>query len=57
MDLTGPKQRLQALSDGVERAWGMTFEEYANLCVDDPAEAERVAKRAVESLDDRIRLC
>lgn len=50
MQIEGAKDRLQALSEGVERAWGMTFEEYANLCVDDPAAAERVAEEAVKRL-------
>ena len=54
MDMTGPRARLDAMARGVEAAWGMTFEEYANLCVDNPAEAQRVADRAVAKLTNKL---
>lgn len=53
----GQLQRMDALRRGVEEAWGMTFDEYAVLCVDDPEEAQRVASRAIKKLhwqDERL---
>ena len=49
----GPKARLDALSRGVEKVWGITFEEYAQLCVDDPEAAEEIAQIAVEKLKEK----
>jgi hypothetical protein len=40
-------RRLAELSAGVEELWGMSFEEYAQLIVDDPDEAQRVSDRAI----------
>ena len=51
--IAGPKARLDALGRGVEKVWGMTFEEYAQLCVDDPEAAEEIAQIAVEKLKEK----
>lgn len=48
--MAGPRARLDALSRGVEAVWGMTFEEYAQLCVDDPETAEEIAQTAIAKL-------
>lgn len=53
MDITGAKNRLDALARGVEKVWGMTFEEYAQLCVDDPEAAEEINQTAIAKLKER----
>lgn len=54
MDVSGPLARMDALQRGVEELWGMSLEEYAELCVDDPEEAQRVADRAQERLTNKL---
>lgn len=51
--ISGPKARLDALARGVEEVWGITFEEYAQLCVDDPEAAEEINQAAVAKLNER----
>lgn len=51
--MAGPKARLDALARGVEEVWGITFEEYAQLCVDDPEAAEEINQAAIAKLKER----
>lgn len=51
--MDGPRERLAALQAGVEELMGMTSEQYADLCVDDPDEAERVLQEAIERAKER----
>ena len=51
--MAGPKARLDALARGVEKVWGITFEEYAQLCVDDPEAAEEIAQTAVAKIKEK----
>lgn len=50
VNVKGQVDRMNALQASVEALWGMTMDEYAELCVSDPDEADRVAAQAQERL-------